>query len=78
MIWFEPYLSRRNDFGMRHEDIDECKRFLKMTPKVSDELLSYKEIDITKQTKVLQELVPAKMKLTATLYYLFTGINSHL
>ena len=64
---------------MRHEDIDECKRFLKMTPKVSDELLSYKEIGITKQTTVLQELVPAKMKFNATLYYLFTGISySHL
>ena len=33
------------------------------------ELLSYIEIDITKQTTISREPIPAKMKLAATLYY---------
>ena len=52
--------------------MDEYKRFLKMTHEVFDELLSYIEIDIMKQTTVLREPIPAKMKLAATLYYLST------
>ena len=46
-----------------------------MTHEVFDELLSYVEIDITKQTTVLREPIPAKMKLAATLYYLSTGMS---
>ena len=50
-----------------------------MTPGVSDELLSYIEIDITKQATILPYPIPAKMKLAATLYYLSTGLSySHL
>ena len=85
--WVKPWISRRNKHGiynnliqeLRHEDINEYKRFLKMTPEVFDELLSYIEIDITKQTTVLREPTPVKMKLEATLYYLSTGKSySHL
>ena len=81
------WLSRRNERGiynnliqqLRCEDVDEYKRFLRMTPEIFDELLSYIEVDITKQTTVLREAIPAKMKLAATLYYLSTGMNySHL
>ena len=32
---------------LRYKDIDEYKSFLKITPEVFDELLSYIEIDIT-------------------------------
>ena len=48
-----------------------------MTHELFDELLSYIEIDITKQTTVLQEPIPAKMIVAATLYfyYLSTGIS---
>ena len=59
--------------------MDEYKRFLKMTHEVFDELLSYIEIDIMKQTTFLREPIPAKMKLAATLYYLSTVMSySHL
>ena len=58
---------------------DEWKQFLKITLKAFDELLSYLEIDITEQTTVLRETIPAEMKLVATLYYLSTGMSySHL
>ena len=46
-----------------------------MTPEVFDELLSYIEIDITKQATVLREPFPVKMKLAAAFYYLSTGMS---
>ena len=53
--------------------------FLKMTSEVFNELLSYIEMDIAEQARVLRETIPAKMKLAATLYYLSTGRRfSHL
>ena len=77
-------LSQRNERGiynnliqeLQHKDIVEYKRFLQMTHELF-ELLSYIEIDITKQTTVLQEPIPAKMIVAATLYfyYLSTGIS---
>ena len=78
-------LSQRNERGiynnltqeLQHKDIVEYKRFLQMTHELFDELLSYIEIDITKQTTILQEPIPAKMIVAATLYfyYLSTGIS---
>ena len=46
--WVKPSISRRNKRGiynnliqeLRHEDINEYKRFLKMTPEVFHELFS--------------------------------------
>ena len=50
-----------------------------MTSEVFNELLSYIEMDIAEQARVLRETIPVKMKLAATLYYLSTGRSfSHL
>ena len=85
-LWFKALLSQRNERGiynnliqeLRHEDIDGYKRFLKMTPEVFDDLLSYIETDITKQTRVLREPIPAKMKLAGNSLLFIYWIESHL
>ena len=49
-----------------------------MTPEVFDDLLSYIEIDITKQIRVLREPIPTKMKLAGNSLLFIYWNESHL
>ena len=53
----------------------ECKKFLRMSPDVFDELLNLIEEDITRQNTHLRESIPATVKLAATIRFLATGEN---
>ena len=79
--WAKPWLSKRSSFGiydtllqeLRSEDKGECKKFLRMSPDVFDELLNLIEEDITRQNTHLRESIPATVKLAATIRFWATG-----
>ena len=81
--WVKPWLLRREKLGiyntlvneLRLEEEADYKKFLRMTPEIFDELLSFIEVDITKQNTILRDSIPAKIKLAATIRYLSTGAN---
>ena len=57
---------------LRHENIEEYIRFLKMSPECFDEVLQLVEEDIQKQRTHLREPIPAKVKLMSLCFYMFT------
>ena len=82
-VWVKPWLLRRNALGvcntlmleLRSEELHEYRRFLRMTPEIFDEILHLVEPYIKKESTILRDAIPAKMKLAATLRYLSTGTN---
>ena len=73
-MWVKLWLNRRNELGcyntlmheLRTEEIEEYKKFLRLTPALFDELLELIETDIQKQ---------AKVKLSTTLKILSSDMN---
>ena len=57
-IWVKPWLSRRSELGvyntllqeLRFEEINDYKKFLRISPENFDEILCLLEADIQKQT----------------------------
>ena len=79
----KPWLQRRSYLGcfetllkeLRPEDEAECKRFLRMTPQIFDELLELVEEDITKENTRFRDAIPASIKLAITIKFLATGMS---
>ena len=64
-------------YELRTKDVEEYKRLLRMPPYLFDELLQLIETDIQKEATFMQEPIPLKVKLAATLKFLSSGMTTY-
>ena len=80
-VWVRPWIGRRRQFGiydqlleeLRNEDHTSFKNFMRMQPKMFDELLAIVSPRITKKHTWYREPLEPGLKLAMTLRHLASG-----